>query len=564
MRRRALMPPPLVFLLFAALGVAAQLSGHRDVCVMGAGASGMSSAVFLKDLGYSVVVLEKNDVVGGHCQTIPLSVPANCSTCANWLDIGVQQFPDTLGIQQQANSFPLNLAQYGPWSVSSTAFGARFAGEAALSFPPPVIPGSGPANFMLDIANSTLMSTECVPGCPSIPPADFNNAFATALATYLSILANYPWMDAEDFPDVVDDPILLMSVSEFVTRFNLCALMPVFFGAGEPAGMGDFNSLLTVYFMRYFSPSMVAQTFGLVNNSYYAVNGGCIQIYNGIVKYLGPENVITSATTTLAVRDGNAANIALTGTVSPPGGAASPFSFTCDNLIIAFTPEASSLASFMSLDQQEEAVFSQVLVRPYFVSVVDFGGGTEANTSIAFSVTNINCTQPFGEPPFPAVESVLHVQPYGSLATVYSVDEGGRMISDAQMLGITQQQMKNVAVTLDWTHCNVTQFYRHEGYSPFVSADALRQGFFGQAKQLQGHRHTFYVSTLFRSAGTYLMWDYSAKLIQQNFQQKGGSGVSVKVIVGVTVGVGGFLVLALIVCLCRRRKQSRQSYVMLN
>ena len=41
----------------------------RDVCIVGGGASGLASAVFLKDRGYDVLVLEVASNVGGHCNT---------------------------------------------------------------------------------------------------------------------------------------------------------------------------------------------------------------------------------------------------------------------------------------------------------------------------------------------------------------------------------------------------------------------------------------------------------------------------------------------------------------
>ena len=46
-----------------------------DVCILGGGASGMASSVFLKDNGYSVLVFEKETQTGGHCNTQYFSVP---------------------------------------------------------------------------------------------------------------------------------------------------------------------------------------------------------------------------------------------------------------------------------------------------------------------------------------------------------------------------------------------------------------------------------------------------------------------------------------------------------
>ena len=38
----------------------------RDVCIIGGGSTGTYSAIRLRDMGKSVVVVEKKDVLGGH------------------------------------------------------------------------------------------------------------------------------------------------------------------------------------------------------------------------------------------------------------------------------------------------------------------------------------------------------------------------------------------------------------------------------------------------------------------------------------------------------------------
>src|SRR5580692_4352500 len=50
----------------------------RDVCVIGGGSAGTYTAVQLRNLGKSVAVLEKQDRLGGHAQTVFVGgVPIN-------------------------------------------------------------------------------------------------------------------------------------------------------------------------------------------------------------------------------------------------------------------------------------------------------------------------------------------------------------------------------------------------------------------------------------------------------------------------------------------------------
>src|SRR6516162_3347308 len=62
-------------------------SGVHDVCVIGAGASGMSAAAFLKDEGADVVVIESQSDIGGYCNTVQFAPPAPGAPA--WIDIGV-------------------------------------------------------------------------------------------------------------------------------------------------------------------------------------------------------------------------------------------------------------------------------------------------------------------------------------------------------------------------------------------------------------------------------------------------------------------------------------------
>lgn len=73
--------PFLLVLLFTTLATRAQPEAcdsdkaEYDVCVVGCGGSGAFIATKLKKMGYSVLVLEKQDRCGGHCKTVKLPVP---------------------------------------------------------------------------------------------------------------------------------------------------------------------------------------------------------------------------------------------------------------------------------------------------------------------------------------------------------------------------------------------------------------------------------------------------------------------------------------------------------
>lgn len=57
-----------------------------DVCVVGCGGSGAFTATKLKKMGYSVLVLEKQERCGGHCKTVQVPVPLPGG--GGWLETG--------------------------------------------------------------------------------------------------------------------------------------------------------------------------------------------------------------------------------------------------------------------------------------------------------------------------------------------------------------------------------------------------------------------------------------------------------------------------------------------
>ena len=87
-------PTILIFLSLTILALAD--IQERDVCILGSGASGMLSLSELYKRGYTVQLFEKNDVIGGYCNTFPITPPAGAPPGSpNWIDIGVQNFGNT-------------------------------------------------------------------------------------------------------------------------------------------------------------------------------------------------------------------------------------------------------------------------------------------------------------------------------------------------------------------------------------------------------------------------------------------------------------------------------------
>ena len=71
------------------------------VCIIGAGAAGLYTAMMLKYLGATnITILEANDRVGGRCYTYPLADGSKDKKCHNYYDVGAMRIPDIPWMQQ--------------------------------------------------------------------------------------------------------------------------------------------------------------------------------------------------------------------------------------------------------------------------------------------------------------------------------------------------------------------------------------------------------------------------------------------------------------------------------
>jgi len=151
----------------------------RDVCVVGGGASGMATAAFAQDNGYSVVVLEKKNFVGGHCKTVNFDpvIPGG----DNYVDLAVQLFPDTVAA---SGLFPFH--------IDTKAFVQRFAGSDSILYNNFFVGGG--TKYLVDLNLPAPF------GFVNVTLAAPNPDFAPALERFFFIIINQlflvkcPWI----------------------------------------------------------------------------------------------------------------------------------------------------------------------------------------------------------------------------------------------------------------------------------------------------------------------------------------------------------------------------------
>jgi hypothetical protein len=463
---------------------------HRDICVVGGGASGMATAAFAKDNGYSVVVLEKKDYVGGHCKTT-LFTPQTPGG-ANYVDLGVQLFPDTRIAR---------LAGLWNYTINTTDIVRRFAGSDAVLYA--TLGGSSNPNFLVDI-NIPLY----VPIPPSAPSTDFQLAFARLFGL---LVGRYPWLSAPGYPDPLPAE-LLVTFDQWVVANNFTILVPFFSQLTD--NLGNYREVSAVYILAILSPT-VLNFFGTPNTA-FRVKGGCSKIYQGIATYLGSNNVILNAKVTSVNRqDPGQRKVQIRGRNTQNGQS---FKYSCGDVVIAFAQTTDNL-DVWDLDDTEERIFSQVGTRNYWWGTANLTGNAVFPVAGGFSLQIRNLTDPFQTPPYPSLIQVSRADANQQPAAWYAASGTQKIADPILALKVLHDfgVLKNGLGFFD--SVALTDFNFHE-YQPFVknvTALATSPTLYTQIANIQGHRHTYYVGALTGYAGTYIVWENAYKLVQHYF-----------------------------------------------
>lgn len=444
---------------------------HRDVCILGGGSSGTYTAVRLRDLGKSVVVVERKGRLGGHCETFHDPVTGGTT------DIGVIVFHD----------LPIVRSYFGRFGVPLVPFSE----------------GGGETTFV------DYRSGRVVPGYvpPQGPPL-----FA-ALGEYFGLLERYPYLEAGfNLPDPVP-PDLLLPFGDFVSKFGLDQMVQTAFQFGQ--GLGDLLRLPTLYVMKNFGLGVLTNLF---NNSFLStaqfVNNELITnnsaLYEGATTFLG-EDVLFNAQVE-SVNRHSPHEIQLT--VDTPDGRQV---IHCKKLVVTFPPLLRNFGAF-DLDGQEQALFGRFRPNYYWTAVARLTGIPDFT-----SVQNVGPELPYNQAPLfslpslPGIYSVypsglpgLHHVKYGSSVPLTDNEVRANMIAGIQQLATAG----SFPVQLD-PHEPLAVFSSHSPFELTVGAQDIASGFYRSLYGLQGRNNTFYNGATFHTHDSSLLWQFTEGLLPQ-------------------------------------------------
>lgn len=183
----------------------------RDVCIIGGGSGGTYAATRLRQLGQSVIIVEKEPIMGGHTNTF--TVPGSDLT----IDYGVVVFHNTSIVRDYFAHYQVPLGPAG--------------------FAPPT------SSFNIDFRTGQIVKG-FVPPDPS-----------AALLAWVNQLSKYPFLAVGiDLPDPVPTDLLL-PFRDFVKKYDLANLVQTISNLGQ--GYADIINQPTLYAMKLLSLDLV-------------------------------------------------------------------------------------------------------------------------------------------------------------------------------------------------------------------------------------------------------------------------------------------------------------------
>lgn len=425
----------------------------RDVAIIGGGSSGTYAAVRLRDQGKSVVLIEKNDVLGGHTNTY--RDPQSHQT----VDYGVVVFHDLPVVENYFNR--LNVS----WTVGSPDFGSS-------------------APKWLDPETAKIVRY-------MVPNA------TNALVAYAEQLSKYPDLDHGFFlPDPVPEDLLL-PFEKFLLKYpNVANATYPAFTYGQ--GLGDFLKQPTLYVFKVFGLNLV-QT--LSTGFLVTTSNNNYEIYENAGQLLGSDVLLNSYVTSTPHRDSDGVELK----IEMPSGSQT----VRVNKLLITIPQQLDILSPFALDDPESSIFGMFTNTGYYTSLVN-NTGLPAN----FSSSSVSANTTQNIPKLPGVYSVSNTAipgifdiKYGSPGSLPDEYVRGEIIAYVKKLqanGFAQQGLGEP---------NFVRFKSHTPFELTVSPQQIANGFYKKLYNLQGYRNTWYAGGALQCPDSSLIWNFTESYV---------------------------------------------------
>ncbi|KAL6404369.1 putrescine oxidase [Ilyonectria robusta] len=427
---------------------------ERDVVIIGGGSSGTYAAVRLKEEGKSVVVLEKEDHLGGH--TVTYTDPDTHQP----FNLGVVVFHDSPIVRNYFATFGVAVNTAG-FSALNTAYYDFSTGRAVNGFTPASQQASG-----------------------------------AAVQKYAQIIATkYPYLAlGYDLPDPVPKE-LLAPYSEFIEANGLQDMVQL---VNSIAGCnGNLLERPTLYGIKVFGLLLI-QTLstGFIN----AASGDNLDLYRGAQHFLG-QNVVYNADVRKIKRSHDSVQV----WVNTPKG---KILVKAKKLVLAIPPLKEYLQDIgLDMTQEESDLFCKFKGFLYGSAVFEYSG---IGTKTAY--TNIGTNTPSNLLKLPGSYTINPL--VGKVATNKISSYIGGLdpsMTKKEVKQLIEKELGNLAKAGNIGHGKAHfKFYSdHAPYHIHVSANDIKQGFYKKLYALEGKTNTFWTGAAFVDNDSTLIWTWT-------------------------------------------------------
>ncbi len=436
-------------------------SNHNDVCIIGAGASGMYAALHLHDRGYNITVIEKENRVGGHSHTYR---PDDVS---EGYDYGVRLLPNTKEVREMYDRFGLSLKKIRLDSLKRK---------------------------YVDISTGQLSEYKEPPWYSilwSLFRYWYHSGYSYPFLTYPGI----------NLPDNIPDDLFL-PFGEYLKKYNINnSFSPLIH---YMQGLGEIENIPMLYVFRNMTHDVAGYVFW---DNYYTPEQGTDKLYWKIYEYLSSDKVLLNMEIKDITRKENSSIIVKL------ENSGKSLILTCDNLLVT-SPLLLSCLSFLDLDTREIKLFSEFKAHGYWTGIVNITGLPSDE-----GIFNVNSKTISKSAKFPAIYAILPTQFPQEYNVLYGADDllPDEIVKDNIIKDINRlQNLTGKPVILN----RFVKFLNHYPFNLYVNNDAIKSGFYRELNNIQGYRSTWYTGASFGNLSTPDTWQHAKMILDKNFPPK--------------------------------------------
>lgn len=430
----------------------------RDVAIVGGGSSGTYSALNLKDKGKSVIVVEKEDRIGGHTETY--IDPATSTP----IDLGVIIFHNITAVRDYFQRMNIPLIKYVPQQ-------------------------SEPGNYDFRTGKEVNVSTYS------------QEEVGAAFAGYTQQLLKYPRLnDGMFLPNPVPEDLLL-PFGEFVKKYNIEAVIPTMYQFNP--GLGNILTVPTIEEMRNFGLSLVQQV--SAGSFLITPNANNSELYTKAqAELLASSSLLLNSEVLQTKRPTGNKRIELV--VRTPSGKKL---IRAKRLLITIPGRPEFLKPF-DLSQKEKDVFGKLINAGYYTSVLKNTGIPDTS-----QLDNKRQDTPYNLPQLPGVYGVGNTRAPGLYLAFYGTPRSSKIYTttdDAVKADIIAGIKKIQAENPDAFEQTNPEFVVFKGHVPFylqARPEDTKNGFYDRLYGLQGGRNTFWTGATFRGHDSSNIWRFT-------------------------------------------------------